>query len=148
MQPTQKEMSLLKDMKGQEKLCAEKYAKYAECAHDPQLKNLFSKISTEEWEHHAMLEKMEKGEIPTVPQGGTAPTFTATYSGETAEKKEDAYLCQDLLAMEKHVSHTYDTCVFEFTGEAARNVLSAIQKKEQEHGKALYDYMSQNGMYA
>ena len=148
MQPTQKEMSLLKDMKGQEKLCAEKYAKYAEAAHDPQLKNLFSGISAEEWEHHAMLEKMEKGEIPTPPAGGAAPTFTATYAGETTEKKDDAYLCQDLLSMEKHVSHTYDTCVFEFTGTEARDVLSAIQKKEQEHGKALYDYMSQNGMYA
>ena len=148
MQYTQKECALFKDMKGQEKLCAEKYAKYAESAHDPQLKNLFSKISGEEWEHHAMLEKMEKGEIPTVPAGGAAPTFSATYSGETQEKKDDAYLCSDLLAMEKHVSHTYDTAVFEFTSEAVRGVISAIQKKEQEHGKALYDYMSANGMYA
>ena len=28
-----------------------------------------------------------------------------------------------------------------------RDALNHIQKEEQEHGKKLYDYMSQNGMY-
>ena len=149
MQLTQKETDFLKDLKSQEMLCAEKYAKYAEAAHDPQLKNLFSKISGEEREHHSLLERMEQGEVPVMPAGtDTAPTFTATYTGETQEKKDDCYLCSDLLSMEKHVSHAYDTAVFEFKSEGARNLLNDIQKKEQEHGKAIYDYMTANGMYA
>ena len=38
--------------------------------------------------------------------------------------------------------------VFEFTDENARNLLNGIQKQEQGHGKAIYDYMSANGMYS
>ena len=45
MQLTQKETELLKDLKGQEKLCADKYTQYSESAIDPQLKNLFSQIA-------------------------------------------------------------------------------------------------------
>ncbi len=41
MQLTQKETSLLKDLKTQEKLCAEKYEKYSAEALDPQLKTCF-----------------------------------------------------------------------------------------------------------
>ena len=148
MQVTQKEAALLKDMKGEEKLCKEKYAKYAEQAHDPQLKNLFSKISGEEQAHYDLLTKMEQGEVPAMPAGNdAAPSFTAAYSGESSAKQDDAYLCSDLLTTEKHTSHLYDTCLFEFKTEGARNLLNAIQKKEQEHGKALYDYMSANNMY-
>ena len=36
MQLTQKETDLLKDLKSQEKLCVEKYTKYASQALDPQ----------------------------------------------------------------------------------------------------------------
>ena len=39
MQLTQKETDLLKDLKGQEKLCIEKYTKAADSAIDPQLKD-------------------------------------------------------------------------------------------------------------
>ena len=41
MQLTQKETELLKDLKSQEKLCAEKYMQYSEAAKDPQLKTYF-----------------------------------------------------------------------------------------------------------
>ena len=34
MQLTQKESSLIKDLKGQEQLCIDKYTKHAECASD------------------------------------------------------------------------------------------------------------------
>ena len=40
MQLTPKEASLLKDLKGQEQLCVDKYNRHAACANDPQLKNL------------------------------------------------------------------------------------------------------------
>lgn len=150
MQLTQKEQSLIKDLKSEEKLCAEKYAKYASCAKDPQLKNLFSQISQIEQGHLNTLEQIEKG-TPPAPSGSSdaKPTFTATYSsGETEDKKADCYLCTDLLTTEKHASSLYNTCIFEFTDENARNALNHIQKEEQEHGKMIFDYMSINSMNA
>ncbi len=146
----QKEKDLLKDLKGQEKLCVDKYAKHASCAKDAQLKNLFTQISQNEQKHLDALTQIENG---TVPQfSGTdlqQPTFTATYGAtENPDKKNDCYLCSDLLATEKHASGLYDTCIFEFKDENLRQVLNSIQKQEQEHGKQLYDYMSTNSMYA
>lgn len=63
-------------------------------------------------------------------------------------KKKDAYLCQDALSTEKHVSSTYNTCIFEFRDPNVRNVLNHIQKEEQQHGEQIYCYMAANGMYA
>jgi rubrerythrin len=63
---------------------------------------------------------------------------------QRAGKQMDAYLCQDALDTEKHVSALYDTCIFEFKGEDARSMLNQIQKQEQEHGKRIYDYMAAN----
>ena len=48
MQLTQKETSLLKDLKTQEKLCVDKYTQYSADARDPQLKTLFSDIAAVE----------------------------------------------------------------------------------------------------
>ena len=55
---TQKEQSLLKDMKDAEKLCIEKYQKASNSAHDPQLKNLFSDLSNAERQHLSIFEKI------------------------------------------------------------------------------------------
>ena len=80
--------------------------------------------------------------------GGSTKSFTATYDAtDSPEKTGDCYLCSDLLTTEKHASHLYDTCVFEFTDKNARDALNHIQKEEQEHGKYIYDYMSANYMY-
>lgn len=150
MQLTQKETELLKDLKNQEKLCAEKYEKYSGEAADPQLKNLFSQIAGVERGHLNTLTQIENGSAPPAGgSGGTAqPTFTAAYSiADTEDKKHDCFLCSDLLTMEKHASHLYDTCVFEFTQQELRNTLNTIQKEEQNHGKMIYDYMSKNSMY-
>lgn len=150
MQLTQKEASLLKDLKGQEKLCVEKYTNHASCAVDPQLKNMFSEIAQTEQQHLDTLTQMEQGTVPT-PGGGSQnqPTFKATYgSAETKDKQADSYLCTDVLATEKHASQLYDTCIFEFKDGNARNALNHIQKEEQNHGKMIYDYMSTNGMYS
>lgn len=148
-QLTQKETDLLKDMKDQEQLCIDKYTKHAQCASDAQLKNLFSQMAATENEHLNTLNQICSGTVPS-PAGGskTMPTFTATYTGETPEKENDKYLCTDALAIEKHASHLYDTCIFEFADENIRKVLNHIQKEEQEHGKMLYDYMKVNSMYA
>ncbi len=150
MQLTQKESSLLKDLKTQEKLCAEKYRKYSDDAKDTQLKNLFTRLAEVEENHLQILTQIENGTTPApINASGTQPAFTATYSiAQTDEKMHDSYLCTDVLTMEKHASHLYDTCVFEFTQESLRNVLNSIQKQEQNHGKEIYDYMSKNAMYS
>lgn len=151
MQLTQKESGLLKDLKSQEKLCIEKYKKHAECANDTQLKDLFGRIAQVEQQHYDTICQMENG---TVPQFNSAsqqqkPTFKATYGNfDDEKKKNDSYLCSDLLSTEKHVAHLYDTCIFEFTDEGMRNALNHIEKEEQEHGKMIYDYMSTNKMYS
>ena len=148
---TQKETTLLKDLKEQEQLCADKYKKYAACAHDPQLSQLFSELSGIEQSHHRMLSDIESGKVPTQStSSGVANTqFSATYQmAETPDKKDDAYLCSDLLSTEKHVSSLYNTCVFEFTQPELRKVLNAIQTDEQVHGERLYAYMKANSMYS
>ena len=149
---TQKETTLIEDLKSAEKLCIEKYSKHAGEAKDAQLKNLFTEIANVETKHLSMLDSITDGTVPTVPKGGTSSgtqTFNATYKiGESPEKKCDSFLCSDLLSMEKHVSGVYDTCVFEFADQGIRDVLNHIQTEEQEHGKKLYDYMSTNSMYS
>ncbi|HWP79944.1 MAG TPA: spore coat protein [Candidatus Acidoferrum sp.] len=153
MSLTQKETTLLKDLKNQEKLCIEKYAKYSSEANDGQLKNLFMQIGQVERGHFETLGKIETGATAsTAGSGGSGssqqspPTFEKS-TCTAQEQKDDAFLCNDLLAMEKHVSSSYDTCIFEFTCPETRNTLNHIQKEEQQHGKMLYDYMSTNGMY-
>ena len=74
------------------------------------------------------------------------PTYTAMSEGE--DKNTDAYLCQDALQMEKHVSSIYDTVIFECTTQELRDLLAEIQRDEQNHGKRIYDYMAANGMYS
>ena len=150
MQLTQKETELLKDLKTQEKLCADKYNQYAQSAIDPQLKNLFLQIAGVEGRHLKTIEQLEGGSVPT-PGGGSysQPTFTANYAlADTEDKKHDCYLCTDALTTEKHASHLYDTCIFEFKQENVRTLLNGIQKEEQNHGKMIYDYMSKNAMYS
>ena len=143
MQLTQRETDLLKDLKDQEKLCVDKYTKHSSCAADAQLKNLFTRIAQTEQKHLDTLNQISAGQVPQAGGGSAAqPTFTATYNQtETPDKQKDAYLCTDLLTTEKHASHLYDTCIFEFKDEGLRNVLNHIQKEEQEHGKMIYDYM-------
>ncbi len=154
---TQKESSLIKELKGQEKLCIDKYNKHAACAKDPQLKTLFTQLAQKEQEHLNTLTQIENGTVPQMPacgeknnnacRGGSC--FTATYAiAGNPDKENDCFLCTDLLATEKHASHLYDTCIFEFKDEGVRSVLNHIQKEEQEHGKKIYDYMAVNAMYA
>ena len=149
---TQKEATLMDDLKNAEKLCIEKYQKHSAEAKDVQLKALFSNIAAVESKHLSMLDSITDGTVPQISQGAggnKSEKFQANYTmTETPEKKCDAFLCQDLLSMEKHVSGVYDTCVFEFADQGIRDVLNHIQKEEQEHGKKLYDYMSTNSMYS
>ena len=147
---TQKESTLIKDLKGQEQLCIDKYEKHAACAHDPQLQQLFTTIAGVERGHLNTLSQIESGQVPAMNGGGqnASSAFTAYHTSETPEKKEDCYLCSDLLTAEKHASSLYDTCVFEFGQSELRGILNHIQTEEQQHGEMIYKYMQANNMYA
>ncbi len=149
---TEKERTLIQDLKGQEQLCVDKYTRHASSAKDPQLKNLFSQLAKNEQQHLDSLRTLEQGSVPQTGGGSGSSSkmpqsFDAVYGGASQEKQDDCYLCTDVLSGEKHASHLYDTCVFEFQNKQVRDVLNHIQKEEQEHGKLIYDYMKANGMY-
>ena len=148
---TQKETSLLSDLKSQEQLCIEKYGKYAEIASDPALKSLFNSICQTERGHLDTVNQILSGTEVSMPTESPSAvqakqTFQPSSSGQQ-DKQNDAYLCKDALTMEKHVSSVYDTSVFEFSSPVLRDTLAHIQKEEQNHGEMLYNYLSANGMY-
>ena len=147
---TKKEQSLLKDMQNEEKLCAEKYRRAAENAHDAKLKHIFEKLEQAEQNHYDTVTQMLDGKVPS-PQNKAQtprPRSQKELKAHTnrAQKQSDTYLVSDLLATEKYVAGVYNTAVFEFNGPAARQVLRAIQQVEQNHGRELAEYMQANGM--
>ncbi|KPU27284.1 coat protein F [Caloranaerobacter sp. TR13] len=153
MQISQKERMLLEDQKNQEEICVKKYQNYANQAQDPQLKQLFNKIATEEQHHYDIINQILNGQQPNLnhpqpnqpmPQGGQ---IQQTSPQSTMNNLADKVLCSDLLATEKHVSGTYDTVIFECANPTIRQALQHIQKDEQHHGKELFDYMNSHGMY-
>lgn len=160
VQLTQKERSLLQDQLKHEEVCVQKYRKYAGQANDPQLRQLFDQLAAQEEEHHGTINQMLQGHVPLMggiqanqqvtQQSGPATRMmsggvgNATGSGGA---NQDAQLCSDMLMTEKYVSGAYDTSVFEFTDHDARQALNHIQGEEQQHGEAIFNYMSQNGMY-
>ena len=144
MKLTQKETTLLKDLKASEELCIEKYGTYAERAEDPELKTLFETIRSHEIEHLNTIESLMQGTVPmTGGQQQQKQQNGSTCCGDCGKmSRNDEYLVRDALDTEKHVSSVYDTCIFEFNDAGARDALNHIQKEEQQHGKQLYDYMS------
>lgn len=165
---TQKESTLLQDLKSQEQLCVDKYAKYSSDACDGALKNLFTQLGQTEQQHLDTIGKILGGTVPASASGssgssssgssasgsaasgssGKSASMQAGNSSGAGDKQKDKYLCSDALSTEKHVSSIYDTCIFEFRDTAVRNALNHIQKEEQDHGERIYNYMSQNGMYS
>lgn len=148
---TQKETDLLKDAKGQEELCIKKYDSYAKMAKSEELRNLFTSMSKVEQNHLQTICAMMNGNV-SAPSGTTENSnkdycSVGNYSNEE-DRQADAFLCQDMLATEKHVSSLYNTSVFEFKDPTARKVLNHIQTEEQQHGEKIYAYMSCNGMYS
>jgi spore coat protein CotF len=149
---TQKENSLLSDLKSQEKICIEKYGKYEKEASDATLKNLFSSIKTTEENHLSTICRILNGEEVAMAAPAPKAKDEKANMPESAvsadDKARDAFLCADALAMEKHVSSVYDIAIFEFSSPTLRDTLNHIQKEEQNHGKEIYDYMSKNNMYS
>ena len=148
---TEKENSLLQDLKAQEQLCIEKYNKYAGLAHDPELKNLFTTLASNEQKHLDTVNQILGGTEVKMPDQSPSAVQAKLQCKMSccneAEKKNDAYLCKDALSMEKHVSGVYNMGVFEFSSPVLRDTLAHIQKEEQNHGEQLYNYLSCNNMY-
>lgn len=148
---TQKETTLLSDLKSQEQICIEKYNKYSQMANDNELKNLFSTLAQNEQKHLDTINQILNGNEVKMPDQSPSAVQAklqckmSTCSEE--EKKNDSYLCKDALSMEKHVSGVYNTGVFEFSNPVLRDTLAHIQKEEQNHGEQLYNYLSCNNMY-
>ena len=149
---TQKETTLLQDLKAQEQLCIEKYNKYSNLAHDPELKNLFTTLAGNEQKHLDTVNQILNGTEVKMPDQSPSAVQAKLQCKMSccneAEKKNDAYLCKDALSMEKHVAGVYNMGVFEFSSPVLRDTLAHIQKEEQNHGETLYSYMSMNNMYS
>ncbi|HAZ36697.1 MAG TPA: spore coat protein [Clostridiaceae bacterium] len=167
---SQKERSLLTDLKGHEEVCIEKYSNYANQANDPELKNMFNTHESDEKDHLNTINQILSGTVPSMGAGGgvgggagaagtsgtsrTAGTAMPKTSNMQSQGKstgmnnaDASSLCKDLLMTEKYVSNSYDTSIFEFKDTGVRDALNHIQKEEQKHGEDLYNYMAKNNMY-
>ncbi len=143
---TQKEASLIKELREQELLCIDKYSRSAAAASDTKLRDLFADIEQIERTHLSTLEGID-GSSPSAPPPASRPAGCECAAPSCDARANDKYLCTDALAAEKHASSLYDTCIFEFRDDNVRDQLNHIQKEEQQHGKRIYDYMSANMMY-
>ena len=139
---SQKEQLLLQDQKSHEELCIKKYTKYANEAQDPELKQLFTELASEEEQHLNTVNQILGGQVPSMNSGGGSQSPTMQFSGNNKNNQHDADLCQDLLATEKYISSTYNTTIFECKDTNLRETLNHIQKEEQEHGEKIYNYMN------
>lgn len=159
---TQKEASLLKDLKGQEQLCVDKYGKYANEACDPELKQIFRTIQQTEQSHLSTVTTLLNGQMPQQngqqqgnqqnQQNGQSQQRYAEFPPQSAQNvqqamQHDKFLAEDALCTEKEVSGAYNTSIFEFRDPQVRQLLHQIQGAEQQHGEMLYQYMAKNGMY-
>jgi spore coat protein CotF len=151
---TEKETTLLKDLKNQEQLCVNKYDRYASQACKGDLKDLFLNLKKTEQQHLNTITEILGGHVPNMNDSNNNNSSQQSDSSDSGnesyneqEKKLDAYLCSDALVAEKHVSSTYNTSIFEFKDTQIRDTLNQIQKEEQKHGEKIYNYMEQYGMY-
>ena len=67
MNLTQKETTLLSDLRSQEQLCIEKYNQYSQIAHDPELKKLFSTLAGNEQKHLDTINQILQGTEVSMP---------------------------------------------------------------------------------
>ena len=175
-QLSQKERTLLEDLKKEEDLCIKKYENYAKQTQDAQLTQLFNKLAADEQKHFTTVSQLlqSNGQNPPAPaqsggqsgQGGqSAQGQQSAQGGQQAGaqfitsqinmgnpgsgggNKPDQYLLHDMLSMEKYVSSAYDTGVFESAQSNVRKNLQHIQQEEQNHGEQIFQYMNSHGMY-
>ena len=147
----EKERAAIEDLQSQEKTCIEKYAKYAEQAKDPVLKDLFRTLQQEEQKHYQSLGQVWNGTIPDSDcndSDGANYNPTASYDAvsNSEDKQFDCFLATDCIGTEKLVSSEYNTDVFVFNNSKLRKLLADIQIEEQNHAEMLWKYKTANGM--
>lgn len=160
MHLTQKERMLLEDQKKHEELCVKKYREASQMAQDPELKQLFANYAQKEQEHLDTINQILNGQVPNVQQqqgqqqqqgmqGGQMLMQSGSQQGfnNAQGSQSDKDLCNELLVLEKYVSDTYNTAIFEFRDPQIRQVLNHIQKEEQQHGEGIFNYMQKKGYY-
>ncbi|TWH56311.1 spore coat protein CotF [Desulfitobacterium sp. LBE] len=157
VQLSQKEQMLLKDLKGHEELCVEKYSKYAKEAECANLSQMFQNLASREQQHYNTISQIMTGQVPFMNQGQGQQGQGQQAQGQQAQgmqsqgsnsySQKDFNMLSDMLATEKYVSGTYDTSIFEFQDTNLRQILNHIQKEEQEHGEEIFNYMHSHGMY-
>ena len=144
---SQKERMILEDGKHQEDICVKKYESFADQAKDPELKQLFNKLASEEQHHYNIINELLQGKKPNLAHNNAMNNQTVTTNSNMSfSNPEDAILCGDLLSTEKYVSGLYDTGIFEAANKDVREALQHIQKEEQRHGDDLFNYMNSHGM--
>lgn len=147
----EKERAAIEDLQSQEKTCIEKYAKYAEQANDPVLKDLFRTLQQEEQKHYQSLGQVLNGTVPDSDcndSDGANYNPTASYDAmsNSEDKQLDCFLATDCIGTEKLVSSEYNTDVFVFNNSKLRKLLADIQIEEQNHAEMLWKYKTANGM--
>ncbi len=147
----EKEKAAIEDLQSQEKICIEKYGKYAEQAKDPVLKDLFRKLQQKEQEHYSSLGQVLNGMVPDSncnDSDGANYEPSATYdaSSNSEDKQMDSFLATDCIGTEKLVSSEYNSDVFLFTNSKLRKLLADIQIEEQNHAEMLWKYKMANCM--
>ncbi len=149
MMLTEKELTVLKELKAQENSCVEKYGKYAKEAKDRELASLFETIQKDEQKHYESITQAMNGSIPESDcndSKGKNYNPTPTYSGDSEDKKNDAFLATDCIGTEKMVSTDYNTDIFASGNSELRKLFADIQIEEQNHAEMLYKYKTVNCM--
>lgn len=167
---TTKERYLLEDAKNHEEQCIRKYENCTNLACDEQLKAVFRANGQKEEEHLQTINQLLSGTVPSMGGGSQnasqntgqnakqsagsnwnatsqQTSVEASANGSVPYKASDKDLCTDMLMMEKYVSSTYNTAIFEFKDAQVRDVLNHIQTEEQKHGESISAYMQSKGMY-
>lgn len=148
---TEKETTVIEDLRTQEKSCVEKYQKYSKEAKDPVLRDLFEEIHKDEQKHYDSLDQVLKGSVPGCDCNDSkgkdyAPKATYEALVNSEDKKHDCFLATDCIGTEKLVSGEYNSDVFAFAESDIRKLLADIQIEEQNHAEMLWKYKTVNGM--
>lgn len=148
---TQKETTVIEDLKTQEQSCIKKYSLYSREAKDPVLKELFDQLITEEQKHFDSLCEVLEGSVPSCDCNDSKgrnyePKATYDSLSNSEDKKHDCFLATDCIGTEKLVSSEYNSDVFAFGNSDIRKLLADIQIEEQNHAEMLWKYKTVNGM--
>jgi len=101
-------------------------------------------VSTRTTQSGSMTERLS-GVSNTARDATSMVASHTQYTGQGGLSEEQ--ICNDLLTTEKAVSDMYDSAVFESSNLQLRQTLNHIQKEEQDHAFAIFQFMQKKGWY-